>query len=324
MAQVLRQLGYKFPQHDHPELLVGLHRADDAAVYKLNEEQAIVQTLDFFAPLVDDPYQYGAIAAANAMSDVYAMGADVILALNIAAFPEDLPAEIVARVFEGGADKVREAGGVIAGGHTIIDEEPKYGLCVTGLVHPARVRTNATAQAGDAIVLTKPLGTGIIITAIRKGKVTPQHEEAALRQMMTLNRATAEVCRDFDIHGTTDVTGFGLVGHLYELASNSGARVALSLAALPPMDGLAEYVEMGFSTAGQDRNREFFAPRLEIDHEPSAYEDALLYDPQTSGGLLVALPEADAEALRRRLTDAGVPSWRIGAVRDGEGIRVTK
>ena len=183
---MLRQLGHRFPRHEHPELLVGLEQADDAAVYLLNDEQALVQTLDFFGPLVDDPYEYGAIAAANAMSDVYAMGGRVLLALKIAAFPEDLPPEIVAAIFAGGADKVAEAGGVIGGGHTIIDPEPKYGLCVTGLVTPAAIRTNATAQAGDAIILTKPIGTGVLANAIKAGAAATEHERPVVAQMMAL------------------------------------------------------------------------------------------------------------------------------------------
>ena len=230
-------MGHRFPEHEHPDLLVGLHKADDAAVYRLNADQAIVQTLDFFAPIVDDPYQYGSIAAANALNDVYAMGAEVLFALNIAAFPEDLPVEMVAAVLEGGADKVHEAGGAVAGGHTIIDREPKYGLCVTGLVHPDAIRSNAEAQPGDAIVLTKPLGTGVLVNAIRGGHASAADEAFAIAQMSGLNKAAAEVTRGFTVHALTDVTGFGIAGHLVEVSTNSGAGVELSLGALPAMPG---------------------------------------------------------------------------------------
>ncbi len=319
---MLRQLGHKFPAHEHPELLVGLSRADDAAVYKLNDDQAIVQTLDFFAPTVDDPYQYGAIAAANALNDVYAMGGDVLFALNIAAFPEDLPIDVVARILEGGADKVKEAGGVIAGGHTIIDAEPKYGLAVTGIVHPSRIRTNAAAQPADVILLTKPLGTGILLTAITERTASPAHEQTAIEQMMALTKTAAELTREFDVHAITDVTGFGLAGHLMEVATNSDVCVELSLATLPPMDGLAGYVERGYSTGGQARNREYFLPELQTERALSVYEETLLLDPQTCGGLLIVLPDAHAAKLERRLTEAGVPNWRIGSVEPGAGVRI--
>ena len=202
--------------------MVGLNVSDDAAVYRLNDRQALVQTLDFFAPLVDDPYQFGAIAAVNAMSDIYAMGAEVVLALNIAAFPEDLPIDVAAAILEGGADKVREAGGVIAGGHTIIDAEPKYGLCVTGLVDPAQVRTNAAAQPGDVVLLTKPIGTGLLISAIRESTAAPAHAAAAIAQMLMLNRSASHTATAVPVHASTDITGFGLAGHCWEVAINSG------------------------------------------------------------------------------------------------------
>ena len=310
----MRALGKQFPEHEHPELLVGLNKADDAAVYRLNAEQAIVQTLDVFAPTVDDPYQFGAIAAANAINDIYAMGADVLFALNIAAFPEDLPAEIVAGVLEGGADKVKEAGGAIAGGHTAIDREPKYGLCVTGLVHPDRIASNAGAKPGDAIVLTKPIGTGVLINAIRGSHASPEHEAAAVELMMTLNKTASEVARDFRPHALTDVTGFGIAGHLFEIATNSAATIELSLAALPAMAGLAEYNTLDIDTAGQTRNRDYFAGQLEITRKLSPLEDTLIFDPQTTGGLLIGLAEADLPALESRLESAGVPHWRVATV----------
>jgi len=318
----VRALGKQFPEHEHPELLVGLNKADDAAVYRLNAEQAIVQTLDFFAPTVDDPFQYGAIAAANALNDIYAMGADVLFALNIAAFPDDLPVEMLAAVLEGGASKVREAGGAIAGGHTIIDREPKYGLCVTGLVHPDAIRSNASAQPGDAILLTKPLGTGVLLNAIRDGHASDADEAFAVAQMSGLNKTAAEVARDYDVHAMTDVTGFGIAGHGVEVATNSEVAVELSLAALPAMPGLEQYVELDIDTGGQTRNREYFSTRVSATREFSRLEDTLLYDPQTAGGMLITLPEADAAQIATRLSDAGVQNWRVGTVREGSGLRV--
>ena len=234
---MLSHLGPQFPPSEHPELLVGLDRPDDAAVYAIDDERALVQTLDFFAPLVDDPYQFGAIAAANAMSDVYAMGGRVLFALNIAAFPEDLPPDVIADVLRGGADKVREAGAVVAGGHTIIDEEPKYGLAVTGEVPRDLIRTTGGAQPGDTIILTKELGTGVLIGANQQGAVSEEHWNAAIAQMMTLNRDAAEAASDPDlaagVHAIADVTGFGLAGHLHEMAELSDAAIEIDLGAAP-------------------------------------------------------------------------------------------
>ena len=275
---------------------------------------------------MDDPYTYGAIAAVNAMNDVYAMGGEVLLALNIAAFPEDLSLDVVGAILEGGADKVREAGAVIAGGHTIIDEEPKYGLCVTGLVHPARIRTNATAQPGDAILLTKPLGTGILIGAMNDLAAEPGHARACVDQMLALNRAPAGLLREREIHALADVTGFGLAGHAWEVAENSGVRVTLHLGTLPACDGLAQYVAAGFRNGGMDRNRAFFGPRMALPGTLSDFDAALLFDPQTSGGLLIVLPEADADDLSARLRAIGSGAWRVGSVEAagpaGPGVRV--
>ena len=252
---MLSHLGPQFPPSEHPELLVGLARPDDAAVYAIDDERALVQTLDFFAPLVDDPYQFGAIAAANAMSDVYAMGGRVLFALNIAAFPEDLPPEVIADVLRGGADKVREAGAVVAGGHTIIDEEPKFGLAVTGEVARDLIRTTGGAQPGDTIILTKEIGTGVLIGANQQGAVSEEHWNAAVAQMMTLNRDAAEAASDPDlaagVHAIADVTGFGLAGHLHEMAELSDAAIEIDLGAAPALGGLAEAVVAGFGSGGQ-------------------------------------------------------------------------
>ena len=321
--QVLRPLAEKFPQHEHPDLLVGLSLPDDAAVYRLNDEQAIIQTVDFFPPIVDDPYTYGAIAAANAMGDVYAMGGAVISALNIAAFPDDLPPEILGRILEGGADKVKEAGGVLAGGHTVADREPMYGLCVTGLIHPDRIRTNAGARPGDVLLLTKPLGVGILIGAIRQDRAKPAHADAAIGQMLRLNATVARVAQEFDVHAMTDVTGFGLVGHLSEMASHSRVRVGIELGGAPAVVGLEEYVGAGLETAGQQRNAAYFGADVAFPRALSPLEEALLFDPQTSGGLVIALTEADAHPLQERLAAAETPSWRIGTVSAGRGVAVS-
>ncbi len=324
----MRALGHQFPEHEHPELLVGLNKADDAAVYRLNPDQAIVQTLDFFAPTVDDPFQFGQIAAANALNDVYAMGADVLFALNIAAFPDDLPVETIVAVLEGGASKVREAGGAIAGGHTIVDREPKYGLCVTGIAHPDAVLRKGRAQPGDAVLLTKPLGTGALLNGMRGGAVPAAHEATVIAQMSALNRRAAELARESPVHALTDVTGFGLAGHAVEVAIGSGVGVELSLGALPALPGLADCVAQGLTTGGQANNRDYFSARVATARALTPLEDTLLYDPQTTGGLLIVLPESAAAGLSARLHADGVENWRVGTVvaaadAGSAGVRVT-
>ncbi len=322
---MLRGLGSQFPPEQFPQLLVGLDAPDDAAVYALDDERALVQTLDFFAPVVDDPYEYGAIAAANAMSDVYAMGGRVLFALNIAAFPEDLPADVAAEILRGGAAKVREAGAAVAGGHTIIDEEPKYGLAVTGLVHPQRVLRNSGAQPGDIILLTKRIGSGVLIGAHSAGAVAETAMQGAIAQMMALNKPAAEAAADFSVHAMADVTGFGLAGHLWELAEQSGAAVELQLDRVEALDGLEAAVAAGFGSGGQGRNRDFFGARLELDRSLSPLEDALLYDPQTSGGLLIAAGPIEAPHLERELRGRGVavsPIARVTGPAAGGALRV--
>ena len=311
---MLRELGGQFPPEQFPQLLVGLDAPDDAAVYALDDQHALVQTLDFFAPVVDDPYEFGAIAAANAMSDVYAMGGSVLFALNIAAFPEDLPPEVVAQILRGGADKVREAGAAIAGGHTIIDEEPKYGLAVTGVVHPQRVRRNAGALPGDTILLTKRIGSGVLIGANGAGTVAEPHMRAAIDQMVTLNKDAAEAAADYPVRAMADVTGFGLAGHLWEIAEQSNAAIELDLARVEALEGLEAAVNAGFGSGGQDRNRAFFGPKLQIEREPTPLEDALLYDPQTSGGLLISTGLIEAPHLEQALQARGVEVAPIAKV----------
>ena len=327
---MLRHLGPQFPPSEHPELLVGLDRPDDAAVYALDDERALVQTLDFFAPLVDDAYQFGAIAAANAMSDVYAMGGRVLFALNIAAFPDDLPPDIIAEILRGGADKVREAGAVVAGGHTIIDVEPKFGLAVTGEVAREQIRTTGGAQPGDTIILTKELGTGVLIGANQEGAVSHEHWDAALSQMMALNRDAAEAAAEPDlsagVHAMADVTGFGLAGHLHEMAELSGAAIEVDLGAAPALGGLSEAVAAGFGSGGQSRNREYYGARLRYvgGREPTTFEEALLYDPQTSGGLLIAAGIVEAPHLLHELRARGVAATPIARVTEfAEGGRLS-
>ncbi len=306
----------------HPGLLVGLAVPDDAAVYKLNDEQAVVITVDFFAPLVDDPYSYGAVAAANALSDVYAMGAEVTLALNIAAFPENMEPEVIAAILQGGADKVLEAGGIIAGGHTIIDAEPKYGLCALGLIHPKRIFTKAGARPGDLLYLTKALGTGIVTTAAKRDQADPQHLQAAVESMTRLNRHPSHIVRGVEAHALTDVTGYSILGHAYEIAAASGVGLRLSAAALPLLPGALEYAARGIVTGGAARNRQYLQDKVTISPKvPKALQD-VLFDPQTSGGLLFAVAPEKAPAVEARFAAAQLPVWRVGEVVKGQGVQV--
>lgn len=322
LAQVLRPLRDLFPVERYPELLVGLSISDDAAVYKLNEDVAIIQTLDFFPPVVDDPYDYGAIAAANAMSDVYAMGGEVLLALNISAFPPDLPAVMTSEILRGGAEKVAEAGGVLAGGHTIDDEEPKYGLSVMGIVHPDRVWTKAAARPGDALVLTKPLGVGIITTVLKAGIAAPAHIAAAVENMKKLNREAAHILQRIGVRAVTDVTGFALLGHGYEMAEKSGVRLRFHLEQVPFLDGAQEYADMWLFPGGTCNNERAYQHRVTFTPGIDEEIQQLLYTPETSGGLLVAVPPGKLNALTALFDAAGHPCWIIGEVAEGEGVEV--
>ena len=304
-------------------LLVGLASPDDAAVYKLSEEQAVVLTVDFFPPIVDDPYAYGAIAAANAMSDVYAMGGEVLLALNVAAFPQDLPLEIVQEVFVGAATKVAEGGGIIAGGHTVYDPEPKFGLCVMGLLHPQEVITKAAARPGDALYLTKPVGTGIIVNAHKAKKVHPEHMAAAIESMLRLNRHPVHLTRRAGVHALTDITGFGLLGHAYEMAEASGVAMEIEAARVPLLPGALEYAAEKIATAGGRRNEEYLRGRVSLPEGLPPERRAILHDPQTSGGLLIALPQERAPELEASFAAEGLSLWAIGRVVAGSGIVVT-
>ena len=320
---MLRPLHEVFAPGQHPELLVGLAPSDDAAVYRLSDDLAVIQTLDFFPPVVDDPYIYGQIAAANAMSDVYAMGGEVRVALNIAAFPEDLDPELLAEIVRGGADKVAEAGGVVAGGHTVIDAEPKYGLSVMGVIHPDAVLTTGGAQPGDALLLTKPLGTGILMSAAgREG--SEAGFEAAVESMRALNRHPAHLARAAAAHAVTDVTGFGLAGHAAEVATQSDATLTFDLDALPLLPDAARFAAEGVVTGGGNRNVAHLGDRVRIEGEPDQALVDVFYDPQTSGGLLIAVPEADADALRDAIAGETGGCWQVGRVEEGPPVVVAR
>lgn len=321
--------GLRLPTH--PQLLVGLDVSDDAAVYQLNAEQAIVQTVDFFPPIVDDPYTYGAIAAANSLSDVYAMGARPILALAIAAFPDDLPPDVVQAIMQGGADKVAEAGAVLAGGHTVVDKEPKYGLCVTGTIHPSQVTAKANAQPGDVLLLTKPVGTGVITTAVKRGLGATADFDAAVLSMLQLNKHAAEIAQQlvtannaFAVHSVTDITGFGLLGHAAEVARNSGVGLRISIDAVPLLPGALSYARQQIVPGGLYRNKAYLEQEGYVRYLNDGDEgrSLLLFDPQTSGGLFLALPPESASELEQRYHAAGQSCWRIGEVVAGSGIEV--
>ncbi|MCH7616540.1 MAG: selenide, water dikinase SelD [Chloroflexi bacterium] len=320
LSQVLEHLSDL--SADQPDLLVGLTAPDDAAVYRLNDEQAVVLTVDFFAPLVDDAYDYGAISATNAMSDVYAMGGEVVLALNIAAFPEDMASETIARIIQGGAEKVREAGGVIAGGHTILDDEPKYGLCVLGLVHPDAIFRKGGAQAGDVLFLTKALGTGIITTAAGRDEASAEQLATAVESMTTLNRHAAHIAREIGTRAMTDVTGYSLMGHAREIAVAGDICLRIIAAAVPTLPGALEHAKGGISTAGARRNREFYGEHVRMDPKVSEAMADVLFDPQTSGGLLMAVAQDRASDAQDRFRAAGLGVWAIGEVIAGAGVEV--
>ena len=340
----MRQLAGLFPANEYPDVLIGLGEPDDAAVYRLDDERALIKTTDFFTPIVDDPWLYGAIAAANAMSDVYAMGGDVLFCLNIAGFPEELGLETVAQIFAGGAAKVREAGASIAGGHTVTNPEPFYGLSVTGLVHPDQVMRKGGARAGDRLFLTKPLGTGVITTAAKltgageshthrlarqaqgKPDIDQSHLDAAVVSMTRLNRAAATAARAGGVRSATDITGFGLLGHASEMAVAAGREAGVGFrieaAAVPVLPGAFAYIAAGYLPRGSRRNPEHFRQHVTFAPTVSDAQRTLLWEAETSGGLLVAVPAAGVDAFRGECAAAGQPFWEIGAVVAGAGIEV--
>ena len=333
LAQVLRHL----EQHTHPNLIVGLNPGDDAAVYRMGERQVLIQTLDFFPPIVDDPYTFGAIAAANSMSDIYAMGGEVALALNIVAFPGDLDKSILAAILQGGADKVREAGGVIAGGHTVTDPEPKYGLCVTGFADPGHIMSKGGARPGDRLILTKPLGSGVITTAAKNDRVKPADLQGAVDWMLRLNGPASRVLRWAGVRSCTDITGFGLLGHASEMAQAGGVLLRIDSASVPLMEGALDYVKDKQVPAGLGRNREYLIAtpaqdgrdsgnleevRVRVQSNVRADTMTLLFDPKTSGGLFAAVPAERVDDVRWALNEQGIASWEVGEALDGLGVLV--
>jgi selenide,water dikinase len=321
-AALLEQLLKGFVPVEAENLLVGLAPADDAAVYRIDDERALIFTLDFFPPVVDDPGDYGAIAATNALNDVFAMGGTPLLALSIAAFPEDLPIEMLAEIFAAADAQVRAAGGLLAGGHTIRDAEPKYGLAVVGTVHPDGIWPKNGARSGDALFLTKPLGTGLIMSGVKRGIAGTQPLERAIRWMRTLNKDAADVLRAFAPNAVTDVTGFGLFGHAHEVAERSVVRVVLDSERLPAIDGALDLARKGVRTSGDPRNRDFASARVSAKGIADTY-DALGYDPQTAGGLLVSLPRDKAPALEAAFEAKHLFLRRVGHVEEGAGVLVT-
>lgn len=321
-AGVLSQLLENIKVHTDPNLLVGFDRSDDASVYKISDELALVQTVDFFPPIADDPYTFGAIAATNALSDIYAMGGEPKLALNIMAVPEDMPKETVHEILRGGYDKVYEAGALITGGHSIYDEEPKYGLSVTGFVHPDKVLTNSGARPGDVLLFTKPLGIGVLTSAMKVQLVSEETEKFAYRMMTTLNKAARDVMVKYDVHACTDVTGFGLMGHLLEMAQGSDVELHVDVEGIDMIPEALEFARMGILPAGMYRNRSFAEDFVDIGDTALEKTD-LLFDPQTSGGLVICVSPENADALFEELKSCVPSAQRIGSVsRFGGGKRI--
>ena len=312
-AGVLSQLLEGIRVHQDPNLLVGFDKSDDASVYKVSDDLALVQTVDFFPPIADDPYLFGQIAATNALSDVYAMGGEPKLCLNIMAVPESMPKDAVHQMLRGGYDKVYEAGALITGGHSILDDEPKYGLAVTGFVHPDRVLTNSGAKPGDVLLFTKPLGIGVLSTAQKAEMLSPEGEVLAYRLMTTLNNSARDAMVKYRVHACTDVTGFGLLGHACEMAQGSDVDLEIHVGDIDLIPEAASLAQMGILPAGMYRNRTFAEPEVEAG-ETELWQQDLLYDPQTAGGLLMAVDPADADALYQELKACVPSAQRIGKV----------
>lgn len=317
-AGVLAQLLDGIKVHTDPNLLVGFDKSDDASVYKLTDELAIVQTVDFFPPIADDPYTFGQIAATNALSDVYAMGGEPKLALNLMCIPEKMPREAVHALLRGGYDKVYEAGAIITGGHSILDDEPKYGLAVTGFVHPDRVLTNSGAQPGDVLILTKPLGIGVLTTAAKAELCSGETMRYAVQLMTTLNKGARDVMVKYRVHSCTDVTGFGLLGHSVEMAEGSGVAIEYDVSQFRFIAEAVELAKEGLLPEGMYRNRSFAECRVDAG-EAELWQQDLLYDPQTSGGLLMAVDPADADALMAELEGRVPAAQRIGRAVEYDG-----
>ncbi len=319
---MLRPVGNIFDSKDYPDLLVGLSEPDDAAIWRLDAKRALVVTTDFFTPVVDDPYDYGSIAAANSISDIYAMGGQPFLALNIAALIPDLPPEFNAEILRGGAEKAREAGVVIAGGHTIQDKEPKYGLVVLGFVDPKKMLTKGGARAGDALVLTKPLGFGVTTTALKQDKASPTDLAEVVRWMKKLNKNASTLALEFSLRSATDITGFSLLGHGSEMAAASGVKFMFFVETLPFVSGARKYAEMCTFPGGMYDNQQHFGPQVRFGPEISEETRNLLFDPQTSGGLLLAVPRKKLTDFLKRAEELEQAAWVVGEVAAGKGIEV--
>lgn len=316
---MLRPLTGLFPTEDYPDLLVGLAEPDDAAVYRLSDDRAVVSTVDFFPPVVDDPYSFGAIAAANALSDIYAMGGEPLFAINLVAYPDGYGLDILTTILRGGAEKVREAGAVIAGGHTVTDKEPKYGLAVTGVVHPDRIIHKSGARPGDLLILNKPLGAGVLTTAHKRGLASAGEVSAAVASMSRLNQTASRLAQTHGIRAMTDITGYSLLGHAHEMAHLGHVGLRMRYDAFEWLPGSLRYGKDGVFPGGQERNRAFYQPWVTFADDIAEFERDLLFDPQTSGGLLMAVDPARADALLAALRAAGEPALLVGAVVAGEG-----
>lgn len=341
----MRQIAGLFPATEYPDVLVGLGEPDDAAIYRIDETRALIQTTDFFTPVVDDPFTYGAIAAANSLSDVYAMGGEALVCLNIAGFPEELHTETIGEIFAGGATKVREAGAVITGGHTVTNPEPFYGLSVTGMVEPKRIMRKGGARPGDRLFLSKPLGTGVVTTAAKltgpgesrghwlarkaqgKPDCDPAHLQAAMTSMMTLNRSASQAAQAASVCSGTDITGFGLLGHASEMAAacrrEAQCGFRIHAASVPVLPGVDTYIAAGYLTRGSTRNPEYFGSAVRFAASVGEGQRTLLWEAETSGGLFLAVPATTAEIFRQECAARGQTIWEIGEVVDGiEGIEV--
>jgi selenide, water dikinase len=319
-AGLLRHVLEKLPKVEDKNLLVGFSGSDDAAVYQLSEDLAIVQTLDFFPPMVTDPYTFGQIAAANALSDIYAMGGEVKTALNIVCFPEKMDLNILGKILLGGSDKIHEAGGVVAGGHSIADEGVKYGLSVTGTIHPQKILKNNACKAGDVLILTKPLGVGIVTTANRVGQASTRAMDKAIESMTTLNKYAAEALRKYDVHACTDVTGFGFLGHLSEMIADTCSAV-IYYDKIPYIEEAYMYAEEFLLTGAGQKNRNFVGDYVEFDEVPFPYEE-ILFDPQTSGGLLVAIHPKDAPDALKQIQALGLSCGIVGEIKRKAEIKI--
>jgi selenide, water dikinase len=303
---VLAQALSGLPRSSHPNVLLGFETSDDAGIYQLSEDCALVQTLDFFTPIVDDPFTFGAIAAANSLSDVYAMGGTPLTAMSILCYPGKGDPEVLAQILAGGSAKLREADCALLGGHSVSDEDIKFGFSITGTVHPQRYRANAHARAGDVLVLTKPLGTGVIATALKRGLAAASAVEAATASMLTLNRAAAEAMQPLDVHGCTDITGFGLLGHAREMALASGVTLEIACTELPLLSGALEAIAAGAIPGGLKNNQSFAGCDVHAAEGVDPHLETICYDPQTSGGLLISLPQSDAAHLLTHLAQARI------------------